>query len=70
MSPKERKNVTDEDILYEFYSLDSLKYHIDMLSQLKLRIQQILPKSDPLYEKRYLLLDLKLLRDTLHYLKV
>ena len=44
MSAKERKNVTDEKILYEFYSLDSFKYHIDMLSQLKLRIQQILPK--------------------------
>jgi hypothetical protein len=51
-------------------SAKEFKYHIDMLSQLKLSIQQILPTSDPLYEKRDLLLNLKLLRDSLHYMKV
>ena len=37
-SVKERKDVTDEEMLYEFYSLDSLKYLIDMLSQLKISL--------------------------------
>jgi len=54
MSVKERKDVTDDEMLYEFYSLDSLKYLIDMLSQLKISLQQILPKTDPLYEKKVL----------------
>ena len=55
MSVKERKDVTDEEMLYEFYSLDSLKYLIDMLSQLKISLQQILPKTDPFYEKKVLI---------------
>ena len=48
MSIKERKDVTDKEMLYEFYSLDSLKYLIDMLSQQKLSLQKILPKNNPL----------------------
>ena len=51
MSVKERKDVTDEKMLYEFYSLDSLKYLIDMLSQLKINLQQILPKTDHYMKK-------------------
>jgi len=66
MSVKERKDVTDEEILYALYSLYSLKYLIDMLSQLKISFQQILPKTDPFYEKKYLFLDLKLLPDTVN----
>ena len=55
MPVKERKDVTDEVMLYEFYSLDSLKCLIDMLSQLNLSLQKILPKNDPLYEKQLLI---------------
>jgi hypothetical protein len=55
MTVKERKDVTDEEILFEFYSLDSLKYLIDMLSQLKFSLQKILPKNDPLNEKKVLI---------------
>ncbi len=55
MSVKERKDVTDEEILYEFYSLDSLTYLIDMLSQLKLSLHIILPKNDSLNEKKILI---------------
>jgi len=43
MSIREKKDVIDEEMLYEFYSLDSLKYLIDMLNQLKLGLEKILP---------------------------
>lgn len=55
MSVKERKNATDEEMLYEFYSLDSLKYLIDMLNRLKLNLENMVPKNDPLYEKKILI---------------
>ena len=61
MSIREKKDVIDEEMLYEFYSLDSLKYLIDMLNQLKLSLEKILPENDLLYEKKYLFLDMKLL---------
>jgi len=61
MSIREKKDVIDEEMLYEFYSIDSLKYLIDMLNQLKLSLEKILPENDPLYEKKYLFLDMKLL---------
>ena len=41
MSVKQRRNATDEEMLYEYYSLDTLKYIIDMLSILKLRLENI-----------------------------
>ena len=52
MSIKERKDVTDEEIFYEYYSLDSLKYLIDMLSGLKVSLERLLPKADSLYDKK------------------
>lgn len=55
MSVKERKDDTDKEILYEFYTLDSLKYLIDMLSQLKLSLQKFLPKNDSFNEKKILI---------------
>jgi len=61
MSIREKKDVIDEEMLYEFYSLDSLKYLIDMLNQLKLSLEKILLENDLLYEKKYLFLDMKLL---------
>lgn len=55
MSIKERKDVTDEEMLYEYYSLDSLKYLIDMLSELKISIERLLPKNDSMYDKKILI---------------
>lgn len=55
MSIKERKDVTDEEILYEYYSLDSLKYLIDMLSELKVSLERLLPKNDSIYGKKILI---------------
>jgi hypothetical protein len=47
-----RHDATDEDMLYELYSLDFLKYLMDMLYQLKARLDTLLPKSDPIRDKK------------------
>ena len=47
-----RQNASDEDMLYEFYSLDFLKYLMDMLNGLKSRLDVLLPPSDPISHKK------------------
>lgn len=50
-----RQDATDEDMLYELYSLDYLKYLMDMLDGLKSRLNILLPKTDPIRDKKVLI---------------
>lgn len=50
-----RQNATDEEMLYELYSLDFLKYLMDMLNGLKLRLDILLPRTDPIRDKKVLI---------------
>jgi hypothetical protein len=50
-----RGDATDEDLLYELYSLDFLKYLMDMLNQLKLSLDTLLPQTDPICDKKVLI---------------
>ena len=48
------QNASDEDMLYELYSLDFLKYLMDMLNGLKSRLDVLLPQTDPIRDKKVL----------------
>lgn len=47
-----RGDATNEDLLYELYSVDFLKYLMDMLNQLKLSLDIHLPQSDHIRDKK------------------
>jgi hypothetical protein len=49
-----RQNASDEDMLYELYSLDFLKYLMDMLNGLKSSLDVLLPQTDPIRDKKVL----------------
>jgi hypothetical protein len=49
-----RQNASDEDMLYELYSLDFLKYVMDMLNGLKSGLEVLLPQTDPIRDKKVL----------------
>jgi hypothetical protein len=50
-----RGDATDEDLLYELYSLDFLKYLMNMLNQLKSSLDTLLPQTDPIRDKKVLI---------------
>ncbi|MGH9976918.1 MAG: hypothetical protein ACRD8Z_13945, partial [Nitrososphaeraceae archaeon] len=49
-----RRDATDKELLYELYSLDFLKYHMDMLFGIKSQLDILLPETDPIRDKKVL----------------